>query len=111
MTGRLRAGGFSRASSEMNHFRLCLSGELTCGRHVSTQLRSSLAPMARWLPGWCCARPHLKEIIRSGLSAKTSKSGQVPGLRRRTSRGLRPATGLESFMDSFFYDRRAMGKI
>ncbi|MEA2681386.1 MAG: hypothetical protein QOK03_3108, partial [Candidatus Binataceae bacterium] len=39
-------------------------------------LRNYLTPIERCLPGWCFARPHLKEIIRSGLSAKTSRSGQ-----------------------------------
>jgi hypothetical protein len=106
-----RACGFSRASPEMNHFLLGFSGELACGRHVSTQLRSSLTPIARWLPGWCFARPHLKEIIRSGLSAKTSRSGQMPGSRRRTSRGLILTTSPEDFIDPFFHDCRATGKI
>ena len=101
----------SRQARRAGGFRLSLSGELACGRHVSTQLRSSLTPIERCLPGWCFARPHLKEIIRSGLSAKTSRSGQMPGSRRRTSRGLMLTTSPEDFMDPFFHDCRATGKI
>jgi hypothetical protein len=54
------AGGFSRVPPETNHFPLGLSGELASGRHVSIKLRSSLTPRARWLPGWCFPRPHLR---------------------------------------------------
>jgi hypothetical protein len=69
------------------------------------------AAIERCFPGWCFARPHLKEIIRSGLSAKTSRSGQVPGARRRKSRGLILTTSPGRFMDPLFHDRRSMGKI
>ena len=50
----------------MNHFRLDVSGELACGRHVSTRLRPPLTSIARWLPGWLWLRKIPNDFVANG---------------------------------------------